>query len=52
MIASFFVLPETPKYAINRIKKVSDSVSDFKVCITYLIKYNYLLYINLNHLTT
>jgi hypothetical protein len=29
MIASFFRLPETPKYAINRIKKVSDSVSSF-----------------------
>lgn len=35
MIASFFVLLETPKYAINRIKKVSDSVSSFTEWYTH-----------------
>jgi hypothetical protein len=35
MIAGFFLLLETPKYAINRIKKVSDSVSSFEKVITH-----------------
>lgn len=35
MIAGFFALLEIPKYAINRIKKVSDSVSSFEKRFTH-----------------
>ncbi len=35
MIASFSVLPENAKYAINRIKKVSNSVSSFTEWYTH-----------------
>lgn len=52
MIASFFVLQEKPKYAINRIKKVSDSVSIFAEWYTHLKLFKLLIYRKLNYLAT
>jgi len=49
MIASFFVYRKNPKYAINRIKKVSDSVSSFTEGYTHWKLCKLLTYRKFNH---